>query len=175
MVQGTQSLCSEAIWRDGVGRAVGGGFRMTGTYVCLWPVYTDVQQKPSQYCNYPSNEIYKLKKIKWSKRPSREYDLRMSAWMGIWPFDHLFSMQASRISAEFSRSSRYLPILSLKQLRQSAHLLDPYPQNGLRQPIPQDKYFFFYVRLALWLLPQSAPAAFFFPELSFSLTQICVS
>ena len=27
-----------------------GGFRREGTYVRLWPIHVDVQQKPSEYC-----------------------------------------------------------------------------------------------------------------------------
>ena len=34
-----------------------GGFRREGTYVRLWPIHVDVQQKPSEYC--------KKKKINW--------------------------------------------------------------------------------------------------------------
>ena len=36
-----------------MGRELGGGFRMEGTPVYLWPTHTDGWQKPSQYCNYP--------------------------------------------------------------------------------------------------------------------------
>ena len=33
MTQGTQSWCSVTPWRDGVGREVGGGFRMEGRHM----------------------------------------------------------------------------------------------------------------------------------------------
>ena len=36
--------------RGRVGRELGGGFRMGGTHVYLWPIHADVWQKPSQYC-----------------------------------------------------------------------------------------------------------------------------
>ena len=29
---------------------VGGSFKRAGTYVCLWLIHVDVQQKPTQYC-----------------------------------------------------------------------------------------------------------------------------
>ena len=48
--KGTQSRCLVTSWRDGVGREAGGGFRMEGTHVYLWPVHIDVWQIPSQYC-----------------------------------------------------------------------------------------------------------------------------
>ena len=47
------------VWRDGAGREVAGGFRMEGTHVYLWPIHTDVWQKPSQHCNYPPIKINK--------------------------------------------------------------------------------------------------------------------
>ena len=50
MIQGTKSRGSVTTWRDGVGREVGGEFRREGTQVCPWPIHSDVQQKPSQYC-----------------------------------------------------------------------------------------------------------------------------
>ena len=34
-------------------REVWGGFKREGTYVYLMPTHADVQQKPSNYCNYP--------------------------------------------------------------------------------------------------------------------------
>ena len=40
-----------------MGKEVGGGFRREGTHVCLWSIHTDVQQKPSQYSNYPTIKI----------------------------------------------------------------------------------------------------------------------
>jgi len=50
MKQGTQSQGSGITQRDRVRREVGGGFRMQGTLVYLWPIHADVWQKPSQYC-----------------------------------------------------------------------------------------------------------------------------
>ena len=55
--QGTQSRCSGTTQRHGVGREVGGGFRMRGKHVYLWPIHADAWQKPSQYCNYPPVKI----------------------------------------------------------------------------------------------------------------------
>ena len=40
--QGTQSRCSVTTWRDRVGNEVGGGFRVQGTPVYLWPIHTGV-------------------------------------------------------------------------------------------------------------------------------------
>ena len=37
--------------RDGVGREVGGGFRLGGTHVHPWVIHVDVWQKPPKYCN----------------------------------------------------------------------------------------------------------------------------
>ena len=45
-----QSRRSVTAWRDGVGRAGGGGFSRDGTHAHLWPIHADVWQKPSQYC-----------------------------------------------------------------------------------------------------------------------------
>ena len=36
-----------------------GEFKMGGTHVYLWPIHVDVQQKPSQYGNYPPTKINK--------------------------------------------------------------------------------------------------------------------
>ena len=60
MAQGTQSRCSVTIWRDGVGREVGGGVQNGGDHVYLWPIHTNVWQKPSQYYNYLPIKINKL-------------------------------------------------------------------------------------------------------------------
>ena len=43
-------LCDKLEGQGRVGTEVRGGFRMEGTHVYLWPIYTDVWQKPSQYC-----------------------------------------------------------------------------------------------------------------------------
>ena len=48
MKQGTQSWCSQTTWKGGVGREMG-EVRREGTCVCLWPIHTDIRQKPSQY------------------------------------------------------------------------------------------------------------------------------
>ena len=45
MLLGKQSQCSVTTWRDGVGREVGGGYRMEGTNICLWLIHTDVWKK----------------------------------------------------------------------------------------------------------------------------------
>ena len=50
MKQGTQIQCSGKIQRDRVGREEGGGFRMCGMHVYLWPIHIDVWQNPTQYC-----------------------------------------------------------------------------------------------------------------------------
>ena len=46
------SLMNERVLWDNLEEYGGerGGFRREGTYVHLWPVYVDVQQKPSQCC-----------------------------------------------------------------------------------------------------------------------------
>ena len=36
---GTQSQCSAATWRGGMGREVGGGFKREGTYVHQMPIH----------------------------------------------------------------------------------------------------------------------------------------
>ena len=46
MMQGTPSQGSVTTWTDGVGRGVPEG---ESTRVYLWPIHTDVWQKPSQY------------------------------------------------------------------------------------------------------------------------------
>ena len=42
-----ESVFCEDLDRQG---GEGGGFRKEGTYVCLWPIHFDAEQKPSQYC-----------------------------------------------------------------------------------------------------------------------------
>ena len=59
-MQGTQSWCSVTTRRDEMGREVQGGFKMEGTQVYLWLIYTDVLQKPSQHCKVT---ILQLKSI----------------------------------------------------------------------------------------------------------------
>ena len=49
MKQIIQNQCSGTTERDGVGREVGGGFRIGGTYVHLWLIHVYVWQKPPQY------------------------------------------------------------------------------------------------------------------------------
>ena len=50
MHEGTQSRCSGTTQRDGVGRKVGGGFRMGESHVYLCLIHVDVWKKPSYYC-----------------------------------------------------------------------------------------------------------------------------
>jgi len=45
MMQGNRSWCSVTIWRDEVGRKVGGRFKREGTPVYLRLIHTDVWQK----------------------------------------------------------------------------------------------------------------------------------
>ena len=53
-------------WRDGVGRVVGGAFRMKGACECLWPIHVDVWQKPSHYCKLIILQLkFKNKKNIW--------------------------------------------------------------------------------------------------------------
>ena len=47
--QGTKNQCSVTTWKDRMGREVEGLFRMEGTRIYVWPIHTDVWQKPSQY------------------------------------------------------------------------------------------------------------------------------
>ena len=49
MKQGTQSECSGTTQSDGLGREVGGGFRMGGTHIHLWLIHVNVRQKQPQY------------------------------------------------------------------------------------------------------------------------------
>ena len=42
MRQGAQGLCTGMTQRDGMGREVGGGFRMRRTHVYLWLIHADV-------------------------------------------------------------------------------------------------------------------------------------
>ena len=46
--------------RDRMGRVMGGGFRMVGTHVYLWPTHVDAWQKPSQYCKVIILQLNKL-------------------------------------------------------------------------------------------------------------------
>ena len=54
--QGTQSQCSGTTQRDGVGREVGGGFRMGG-HIYMWLIHVEVWQKPPQYCKVISLQL----------------------------------------------------------------------------------------------------------------------
>ena len=49
MRQGVQGWCTGMTLRDGVGREVGGGFRM-GTHVHPWLIHVNVWQKAPQQC-----------------------------------------------------------------------------------------------------------------------------
>ena len=72
MKQGIQSWCSGTTQRDGVGREVGGGFRMGG-HVHPRLIHVDIWQKPSQYGKVV---ILYLKYINLkNKRACREYDI----------------------------------------------------------------------------------------------------
>ena len=71
MKQSTQSQCSGTTQTDGVGREVGGGFRMEGTHVYLLLIHFDVKQKPSQHCKAI---ILQLKLIKnWQQQNFNKY------------------------------------------------------------------------------------------------------
>ena len=61
MKQGTQSWCTGTTQRDGMGREVGGCFRV-GTHVHPWLIHVNVWQKP-QYCKAISLQLNKFKKI----------------------------------------------------------------------------------------------------------------
>ena len=50
MRQAVQGQCTGMTQRDGMGREVGGGFRM-GNTVHPWLIHVNVWQKPPQYCN----------------------------------------------------------------------------------------------------------------------------
>ena len=77
----SQSQCSVTTCRDGVGTEVGGGFRIEGTHVCLWPIHIDVWQKLSQYCNYPP--IKKKKNIKRAFQIVLSFKMHMM-WICLW-------------------------------------------------------------------------------------------
>ena len=61
MKQGTQSWCTGTTQRDGMGREVGGCFRV-GTHVHPWLIHVNVWRKP-QYCKAISLQLNKFKKI----------------------------------------------------------------------------------------------------------------
>ena len=46
-----------------MGREEGGGFRVEGTHVYLWPIHIDVWKQLSQYCSYLPIKINTFKKI----------------------------------------------------------------------------------------------------------------
>jgi len=62
MKQGTQSQCSGTTQRDGIGREVGGRFRMGETHVHPWLIHADVWQKSPQYCKVISLQLKLIKK-----------------------------------------------------------------------------------------------------------------
>ena len=57
MKQGTKSQCSGTTQRDGVGREVGGRFRIGGTHVHPWLIHVNIWQKPPQYCKVISLQL----------------------------------------------------------------------------------------------------------------------
>ena len=56
MKQGAQGWCTGLTLRDGMGREVGGGFRM-GTHVYPWLIHVNVWQNPLQYCKVISLQL----------------------------------------------------------------------------------------------------------------------
>ena len=56
-----------------MGWKVGGEFKRTGTYVCLWLIHVDAWQKPTQYCKVI---IPQLKIQKRGERSAWEYITR---------------------------------------------------------------------------------------------------
>ena len=62
MRQGARGWCTGMTQKDGMGREVGGGFRMVNTYT---PVMDSCQvwQKPLQYCKVISLYLNKVNKI----------------------------------------------------------------------------------------------------------------
>ena len=62
MRQGAQGWYTGMAQRDGMGRGVGGGFRM-GTHVHPWLIHINVWQKPLQYCKVISLQLKKKKRI----------------------------------------------------------------------------------------------------------------
>ena len=57
MRQGAQGWCTGMTLRDGMGREVGGGFRMGNT---SWLIHVHVRQKPLQYRKVISLQLNKL-------------------------------------------------------------------------------------------------------------------
>ena len=70
MEQSAQGWCTGMTLRDGMGREVGGGFRM-GTHVHPWLIHVNVWQKPPQYCKVISLQ---LKLINFKKRKKKHED-----------------------------------------------------------------------------------------------------
>ena len=56
---GAQGWCAWMTQRDGMGREVGGGFRM-GTHLDPWLIHVNVWQKPLQYCKVISLQLNKF-------------------------------------------------------------------------------------------------------------------
>ena len=56
MRQGAQGQGTEMTLRDGMGREVGGGFKM-GTHVHPWVIHVNVWQKTLQYCKVISLQL----------------------------------------------------------------------------------------------------------------------
>ena len=57
MRQGAQGWCTGMTQKDGMGRKVGGGFRMGTT----WLIHVNVWQKTLQYCKVISLQLNRLK------------------------------------------------------------------------------------------------------------------
>ena len=51
--------------RVGIGWEVGGRFKREGTYVYLWLIHVDAQQKPTKYCKAIILQLKILKKHKY--------------------------------------------------------------------------------------------------------------
>ena len=80
--------CTGMTQRDGMGRKVGGGFRM-GTHVNPWLIHVNVWQNPLQYCKVISLQLIKIivgkKKTKITSLVRR---------MPVdWQIDHLDELQ----------------------------------------------------------------------------------
>ena len=55
-----QGWCTGMTQRDGVGKEVGGGFRMRNTCKSMADLHVNVWQKPLQYCKVISLQLIKI-------------------------------------------------------------------------------------------------------------------
>ena len=55
-----QGWCTGKTQREGMGREVGGGFRMGRTHVNPWLIHVNVWQKPLQYCKVITLQLIKI-------------------------------------------------------------------------------------------------------------------